>query len=303
MSLIGSGLGSRVFASHQTASVMASSSTPHFASSIIPTMPIFQTFVYLPNGEQALVIHIGIVQIFATLILTGVLCVPSFSFNLISDLAQWSTIGLGKESKGLYLLQKCHTATILAAHSDASLSTFALWHSRLGHPSYSKLALLNNLVAMIKNAFLPYDIYDGLSYCHLGPTFHSFVMAVTTTPSKPAFFHQAVKFPKWRAVMDKKIAALEQNTTWSLTPLPYGKILIGCKWVYKIKYNSDGSIERYKARIFLALAIVKGWFLHQIDVNNAFFHGDLAEEVYMCLPPSSSQQGGQFSVQIEQELV
>jgi len=42
MSLIGSGLGSSVFASHQTASVMASSSTPHFASSIIPTMPIFQ---------------------------------------------------------------------------------------------------------------------------------------------------------------------------------------------------------------------------------------------------------------------
>lgn len=74
-------------------------------------------------------------------------------------------------------------------------------------------------------------------------------MAVTTTPSKPAFFHQAVKFPKWRAVMDKKIAALEQNNTWSLTPLPYGKILIGCKWVYKIKYNSDGSIERYKARL------------------------------------------------------
>ena len=134
---------------------------------------IVQTFVYLPNGEQALVIHIGIVQISATLTLTGVLYVPSFSFNLISvsqltkshfccliflanccfiqDLAQWSTIGLGKESKGLYLLQNCHTATILAAHSNASLSTFALWHSRLGHPSYSKLALLNNLVPVIKN--------------------------------------------------------------------------------------------------------------------------------------------------------
>ena len=56
---------------------------------------------------------------------------------------------------------------------------------------------------------LPYDISDGLSYCHLGPTFHSFVMAVTTTPSEPTFFHHAVKFPKWRAIMDKEITALE----------------------------------------------------------------------------------------------
>ena len=47
--------------------------------------------------------------------------------------------------------------------------------------------------------------------------------------------------------MADEIAALEANNTWTLTPLPAGKKHIGCKWVYKIKYKADGSIERYKS--------------------------------------------------------
>ena len=79
---------------------------------------VVQSCVYLPNGEEALVTHIGTVQISSTLTLTGALCVPSFNFNLIyvskltkdlyccfiflgnccfiQDVAQWSMIGLGK---------------------------------------------------------------------------------------------------------------------------------------------------------------------------------------------------------------
>ena len=53
--------------------------------------------------------------------------------------------------------------------------------------------------------------------------------------------------------MDKEIEALEVTNTWSLVPLPPGKSPIGCKWVYKVKYLLDGSIERYKARL-----VVKG---------------------------------------------
>ena len=49
--------------------------------------------------------------------------------------------------------------------------------------------------------------------------------------------------------MDAKILALEVNNTWIVTSLPPGKKPIGCKWVYRVNYKSDGYIERYKARL------------------------------------------------------
>ena len=49
--------------------------------------------------------------------------------------------------------------------------------------------------------------------------------------------------------MDSEIQALENNHTWDVTTLPPGKLPIGCKWVYKVKFNLDGSVERYKSRL------------------------------------------------------
>ncbi|KAL9451744.1 hypothetical protein AB3S75_013334 [Citrus x aurantiifolia] len=119
--------------------------------------------------------------------------------------------------------------------------------------------------------------------------------------------------------MEDEITALEKNNTWTLTHLPDGKKAIGSRWVYKIKYQSDGTIERYKARLvakgytqtegidyhatfspvaklvtvraLLSLAAVKGWILEQLDASNAFLQGDLEEEVYMQVPQGFSKQG------------
>ena len=167
-----------------------------------------------------------------------------------------------------------------------------------------------------------HSLHSCISYTNLSLSYKSFCCAISSI-TELTFYHQAIGNPNWQDAMDAEIKALEANNTWTITPLPPGKKPIGCKWVYRIKYKSNGSIERYKARLVakgftqkegldyidtfspvakmvsvkcvLAVATVKGWFLSQLDVNNAFLHGDLHEEVYTSLPPGFHSKGEQCS--------
>uniref|UniRef100_A0A2N9FIX9 Reverse transcriptase Ty1/copia-type domain-containing protein n=1 Tax=Fagus sylvatica TaxID=28930 RepID=A0A2N9FIX9_FAGSY len=112
--------------------------------------------------------------------------------------------------------------------------------------------------------------------------------------------------------MASKFEALQRQHTWSLVPPSPSQNIVGCRWVYKIKRATDGSVSRYKARlvakgfhqqagvdyaetfspvvkpptvrIIHSLAAQNRWNLCQLDVSNAFLHGFLKETVYMAQP-------------------
>ena len=130
---------------------------------------------------------------------------------------------------------------------------------------------------------------------------------------EPRTAKQAMKHPHWLLAMKQEYDALMANNTWTLVSLPSNRQPIGCKWVFRAKENADGSLHRYKARLVakgfhqrpdfdyketfspvvkpttirlvLTLAITRGWYIQQLDVNNAFLNGILEEEIYMVQPP------------------
>lgn len=160
-----------------------------------------------------------------------------------------------------------------------------------------------------------YPISNFVSYKNFSTNHMAFLTAITQN-DEPKSFKQASQDARWREAMQKEIKALEKNGTWSLENLPKGKRAIDSKWVYKIKYKPNGEVERYKARLvakgftqmegvdyhdtfapvaklvtvrtLLAIAVKRDWIIHQLDVNNAFLHGDLDEEVYMKIPQGFS---------------
>jgi hypothetical protein len=124
---------------------------------------------------------------------------------------------------------------------------------------------------------------------------------------------EASSIPEWQLAMLEELSALERTGTWDIVPLPSNVVPVTCKWVFRVKIKSNGSIERYKSRLvahgfqqtqgldydetfapvahmtivrkLIVVAASSFWTISQMDVKNAFLHGDLHEEVYMH-PPS-----------------
>jgi hypothetical protein len=116
----------------------------------------------------------------------------------------------------------------------------------------------------------------------------------------------------WREAMQEEYDSIMRNDVWEVVPRPEGKSVVTSRWLYKIKYVADGSIEKHKARFvargfsqiegidydetfapvarytsirsIMAIAAEMGWKIHQMDVKTAFLNGFIEEEVYIEQP-------------------
>ena len=124
---------------------------------------------------------------------------------------------------------------------------------------------------------------------------------------------------EWKAAADSEYMSLIENDTWDLVELPPDQKSIGCKWIFKVKHTSDGTVERFKGRLvakgyaqeygidyeetfapvarftsirtLLAFAVQHEMIIHQMDVVTAFLNGTVDEDIYMKQPEGYVQPG------------
>lgn len=141
------------------------------------------------------------------------------------------------------------------------------------------------------------------------PNPHYAMAATAAILPIPKSAREALRDPNWKQAMQAEYTTLHANSTWRLVDKPAGAHIISGKWVFKHKLHPDGSLERYKERwvvrgltqragidfqetftlvvkpatmsTVLTIGASKHWHTWQLDVSNAFLHGQL-EEYVLC---------------------
>lgn len=150
---------------------------------------------------------------------------------------------------------------------------------------------------------------------------------LVVTTKEPKTFAEAMQCQykqKWVEAMQDEISSLQENNTWTLKGLPDGRKAIGCKWVFKIKRDANGNIQRFKARlvaqgfsqkygddydevfapvvkqttfrVLLSIAAKTNMKVFHLDAKTAFLNGSLKETLFMKQPPGFVQEGEENKV-------
>lgn len=144
----------------------------------------------------------------------------------------------------------------------------------------------------------------------------AFAARAFTIPTTIAEAQRLVDWPEWKMACDEEMSSLLEMNTWKLIDKPSDVKPIYCKWVFRVKSNPDGSVDRYKARLVvcgylqkqgidyantfapvvsytgirvaLSIAAAFDYEIVQFDVKTAFLNGELDRPIYMCQPPGYS---------------
>ena len=142
--------------------------------------------------------------------------------------------------------------------------------------------------------------------------------------NEPESFEEAKKHKEWLRACEAELESTTKLDSWELVDLPPGAKAIGLKWIFKIKRNSDESINKYKSRfvakgyvqryeidyeeifapvarietirLLINLAATNGWEIHHLDVKTAFLYGELKETVYVMQPEGYEVKGSEEKV-------
>ncbi|GAX76480.1 hypothetical protein CEUSTIGMA_g3925.t1, partial [Chlamydomonas eustigma] len=156
------------------------------------------------------------------------------------------------------------------------------------------------------------------------------LLAVEDEPDTITEAMDSPQAEEWRLAMTEEMASLMKNGTWKLVDCPLGVTPVPVKWVFKVKRDSSGNIERFKARLvakgfkqregidynevyapvskhttlraLLSLVATEDLELQQLDVKTAFLNGVLEEEIYMVQPPGFEEGGKTVVCKLEKAL-
>ena len=134
--------------------------------------------------------------------------------------------------------------------------------THIRHPPY--LQDYHCYSTIVESSSTSHLLSQVLSYHKLSSTHTTFVCALSSHV-EPASYAHAIDILEWQIAMADELRALKSNKTWFVVSLLHGKHPVGCKWVYKIKYLADGSINCYKAHL-----VAKGYTQQGVDYLDNF---------------------------------
>ncbi|GAA0167155.1 transmembrane signal receptor [Lithospermum erythrorhizon] len=152
-------------------------------------------------------------------------------------------------------------------------------------------------ITLRKGTSIRLPVEKFMAYTNLSPNFQDFIASLSDIVN-PRDVREALQIPEWRDAVLEEMKALEKNQTWILVNLLPKKKAVCCKWIFTVKYNEDGKVDRYKVRlvakdftqtygidfsktfapiaklntvrILLSLTVNLEWELHQLDIKNIF---------------------------------